>query len=101
MTSGSALKGGLAVAAGYAFIITFTSGSQGAFYASLFPASERMSGTAIARELNGAVVAGFTPLIMTYLLGLGGGAITYPALFIIACCAITIAAVAAAPKERF
>lgn len=101
MTSGSALKGGLAVAAGYAFIITFTSGSQGAFYASLFPASERMSGTAMARELNGAVVAGFTPLIMTYLQGLGGGAITYPALFIIACCAVTIVAVVNSPKERF
>lgn len=100
LTSGSALVGGLGVACGYGFVITFTSGSQGAFYASLFPPRERMSGTALAREFNGAIVAGFTPLILAWLLEVGGG-IALPAVYIAGCCIISIIAVALAPKQRY
>ena len=50
-----------AIAGGYGLVIALASGSQGAFLAQLFPAAERCSGIAIAREVNGAIVAGLTP----------------------------------------
>ena len=98
LASGNAWTGGLAVAAGYAFVIAFTSGGQGSFLAGLFPPRERFSGIALARELNGAIVAGFTPLILTWLLGLQG-TLLLPALYLSACCILSIFAYAIAPRK--
>lgn len=98
LSSSNAWTGGLAVAAGYAFVIAFTSGGQGSFLAGLFPPRERFSGIALARELNGAIVAGFTPLILTWLLGLQG-TLLLPALYLSACCILSIFACAIAPRK--
>ena len=83
----------LAVAAGYALIIPCTSGAQGAFLTELFPVKVRFSGIAIARELNGALVAGLSPLIAAALLELGNGSITLPATYLAACCLSSVIAI--------
>ena len=98
LSAGSAWTGGIAVAAGYAFVIAFTSGGQGSFLAGLFPPRERFSGIALARELNGALVAGFTPLVLTWLLGLHG-TLLLPALYLSACCILSVIACAIAPRK--
>lgn len=97
LSSGSALLGGLAVAVGYALVIAFTSGGQGSFLAGLFPPRERFSGIALARELNGALIAGFTPLILTWLLGIQGS-LLLPAVYLSVCCVLSAVAVVLAPK---
>ena len=99
LTSGNAFIGGLGVALGYALVITFTAGGQGAYLASLFPPRERMSGIALARECNGALVAGFTPLMLTWLLEIGGG-IILPAVYLAMCCALSILAVVISPTSQ-
>ncbi len=85
--------GFLAVAAGYALIIPCTSGAQGAFLTELFPVKVRFSGIAIARELNGALIAGLSPLIAATLLELGHGSVTLPATYLAACCLSSVIAI--------
>lgn len=86
LSSGEFLLGMLAIALGYALVIPCTSGAQGAFLTELFPVSVRFTGIATARELNGALVAGMSPLIAAALLEAGGGAITLPAGYLALCC---------------
>ncbi|GAA1406695.1 MFS transporter [Glutamicibacter uratoxydans] len=86
LSSGEFIFGFVAVAVGYALVIPCTSGAQGAFLTELFPVSVRFSGIAIARELNGALVAGLSPLIAAALLDLGGGSIILPAGYLALCC---------------
>ncbi len=93
LASGSAVFAGLAIGAGYALVIAFTSGSQGSFLAGLFPARERFSGIAVTREANGAIVAGFTPMIAAWLVGLAGGAWWPAAVFVSFCCLLSGVAV--------
>lgn len=78
--------GFLAIALGYGMVIPCTSGAQGAFLTELFPVSVRFSGIAIAREMNGAIVAGLSPLIAAALLELGNGSVSLPAGFLALCC---------------
>ena len=73
LSSGSTVAATVAIAVGYGVVIACTSGSQGAYLAGLFPAAERFSGIALAREANGAIVAGFTPLIAAALITATGG----------------------------
>ncbi|HAL38515.1 MAG TPA: MFS transporter [Polaromonas sp.] len=68
-------------------------GAQGAFLANLFPARYRFSGIAIARELNGVVIAGPTPFIAAALVAYAGGRPTLVAVFVMACSALTIVSV--------
>src|SRR5699024_2976175 len=98
LSAGSAWTGGIAVAAGYAFVIAFTSGGKGSFLAGLFPPRERFSGIALARELNGALVAGFTPLLLTRLLGINV-TVLLPALYLSVCCILSVIACAIAPQK--
>ena len=86
LASGSAVLAGTALAFGYGVVIACTSGAQGAFLAGLFPARERYSGIALAREANGAVVAGFTPLAAAALMAAFGGATWPAAVFVALCC---------------
>ncbi|HAY44470.1 MAG TPA: MFS transporter [Micrococcaceae bacterium] len=80
------IYGFLAIALGYGLVIPCTSGAQGAFLTELFPVTVRFSGIAIARELNGAIVAGLSPLIAATLLELGNGSVSLPASFLALCC---------------
>ena len=93
MASGSAVTAGLAIAGGYAFVIALTSGAQGSFLAGLFPPRQRFSGIGIAREANGAVIAGFTPMVAAWLVGQASGAWWPAACFVAACCLTSAAAV--------
>jgi len=86
LAEGRFALGLLAIAAGYALVIPCTSGAQGAFLTELFPVPVRFTGIATARELNGALVAGMSPLIAAALLELGDGSITLPAGYLALCC---------------
>ena len=90
LSSGSALTAGLGIAGGYAVVISLPSGAQGSFLAGLFPARHRYTGIAVTRELNGALVAGFTPVIAAWLVGRADGA-SWPAAFFIALCCLSAA----------
>lgn len=93
LTSGSAVTAGVAIAIGYGIVIAMTSGAQGAFLTNLFPAERRFSGVGLSRELNGAIVAGFSPLIAAALIQAADGATWGAALFLAACCASSVLAV--------
>lgn len=86
VSTGEFAYGLLGIAAGYALVIPCTSGAQGAFLTELFPVSVRFSGIALARELNGAIVAGLSPLIAAALLQAGNGSIVMPAGYLALCC---------------
>ena len=100
MKSGNLTVATLAIAFGYGVIIALTSGSQGLFLASLFPTESRFSGTAIARELNGALVAGFTPLIALALVQAAGGGIFWAATYFALCCLSSLLAAIWAMRVR-
>lgn len=94
LASGSALTAGIAIAFGYGVVIAMTSGAQGSYLAGLFPAAERFSGIALAREANGAVVAGFTPLMLTAILRATDGSIYAAATAIAICLILSLIAIA-------
>ena len=85
---------------GYGLVIACTSGAQGTFLAGLFPTAERFSGIALARETNGAVVAGFSPLVAAALITAAGGATWGAATFLAACCLSSVLAVALMRSEH-
>lgn len=93
LSSGSAVVAAVAIACGYGLVIALTSGSQGAFLAQLFPAAERYSGIAIAREVNGAIVAGLTPAALVWIIDLAGGRVLAGAVAVSAACLISLLAV--------
>ena len=93
LSSGSTVLATAAIAVGYGLVIACTSGSQGAFLSGLFPTAERFSGIALARETNGAIVAGFSPLVAAALISAAGGATWGAATFLAACCLSSVVAV--------
>lgn len=100
LSSGSAVIAGAAIAGGYGVIIAMTSGSQGAFLAHLFPARERYSGIAITREINGAVVAGLTPLGLALVIEWFDGAVVAAAVVVSVCCVLSLVAILASRTIR-
>lgn len=99
LASGDAFLAGAAIAVGYGLIIACTSGAQGAYLASLFPARERYSGIALTREANGAIVAGFTPLVAAWLIQVSGGQVWTAAAFVALCCLISAIPVALSARK--
>ena len=93
LSSGDLVLASVATAVGYGLVIACTSGSQGALLAGLFPTAERFSGIALVRETNGAIVAGFSPLIAAALISAAGGSTWGAALFLAACCLSPVLAV--------
>lgn len=91
--TGSLLWCTVGIALGYGLGFGSTSGAQGAFLTNLFPTRYRFSGLAMSRELNGVLVAGPTPFIAQALVGAANGRPTYVALYIIACCVLSIIAI--------
>lgn len=75
----------------YGVVMATTSGPQGAFVANLFPVRTRFTGTALAREFSGALVAGFTPMIVALLFRVGNGSIILPATYMTCCFGVTVA----------
>ena len=93
LTSGSVAVATATIAVGYGVVIAMTSGAQGAFLTNLFPPERRFSGVGLARELNGAIVAGLSPLIAGALIAAAQGSTWSAALFLAACCASSVIAV--------
>lgn len=93
LESGSALQATVAIAIGYGCVMGATSGAQGAFLTNLFPTASRFSGVAVARELNGAIIAGFSPLIALALIELAQGASWAAAAYLSTCCLVSLVAV--------
>lgn len=83
----------LGMAIGQALVLGATQGAQGAYLTNLFPARYRFTGVATAREFNGALVAGMTPLIATALIGLAGGEIWLAGGYIALCALLTLSAI--------
>src|SRR5690606_37486167 len=86
LSTGEFLLGFFGIAVGYALVIPCASAAPGSFLTGLFPVSVRFSGIALARELNGAIVAGLSPLIAAALLQAGNGTIVLPAGYLVLCC---------------
>ena len=63
----------LAIAIGLSLGVASISGSIAAFYSELFDTRIRYTGLVFAREVSGAVIGGFTPLIATSLVLWSGG----------------------------
>ncbi|WP_291277860.1 MFS transporter [Galactobacter sp.] len=70
-----------------------TAASTGTYLTNLFPTRYRFTGVAAARELNGAIVAGPTPLIATALISAANGGIGLVVAFVILACLASLAAV--------
>ncbi|MGU7771713.1 MFS transporter [Burkholderia sp. MR1-5-21] len=91
----------LAMSIGFGVSFSAMAGAQGAFLTNLFPTRYRFSGLAIARELNGVLIAGPTPLIAAYLVSLNAGRPYLVATYLLVCCAVTIVAIRCAGKKTF
>lgn len=100
LASGDTVLATVAIGVGYGLVVACTSGAQGTFLAGLFPMAERFSGIALARETNGAVVAGFSPLVAAALITAAGGATWGAATFLAACCLSSVLAVALMRSEH-
>lgn len=81
------------------FGVGATAASTGAFLTNLFPTHYRFTGVATARELNGALVAGPTPLIAAALVNAAGGGIGLVVAFVIVACLVSLVAVLVSPKQ--
>lgn len=92
LQSGSLALATAALVVGNALVLALTAGAQGAFLTSLFPPKYRFSGVALSREVNGAVVAGNTPLIATSLIAAANGGVQLAAGFLAVALLITAAA---------
>jgi MFS transporter, MHS family, shikimate and dehydroshikimate transport protein len=90
MQTGDLVTVTLALAIAYGITLGATQGSQGAFLTNLFPARYRFTGVATARELNGAIIAGTTPLVATALIAAVDGEIWLAALYIVVCSLVTV-----------
>ena len=89
-----------AIALGYGLVIPATSGAQGAFLTNLFPPQRRLSGIGLARETNGALVAGLSPLIAAALVTAADGQTYLAAGYLMACCLASVIAVFASTRLR-
>ncbi|MBN9737770.1 MULTISPECIES: MFS transporter [unclassified Pseudonocardia] len=81
----------LALVATYSVSFGLMAGAQGLYLVGLFPAEVRFSGVATCRELAGTLIGGPAPLIAAALVAAAGGAPWLCALFLAACCAVSVA----------
>jgi nitrate/nitrite transporter NarK len=93
LTAGNFTLAFTAIALGYGLVIPATSGAQGAFLTNLFPAQRRLTGIGLARETNGALVAGFSPLVAAALVAAADGQTHLAAGYLLACCLASAIAV--------
>ena len=76
-----------------------TATSTATFLTNIFPTKYRFTGVATAREMNGALVAGPTPLIATALVAAADGGIGLVVLFVIVACLSSLLAAVFAPSS--
>lgn len=95
LSSGSVVIATIVMALGFGLGFGAMAGAQGAMLVNLFPVRYRFSGVAVARELNGVLIAGPTPFIASGLVILGNQTPWLVCAYLILCCACTIGAVLA------
>lgn len=93
LSAGSFAAAFAAIALGYGLVIPATSGAQGAFLTNLFPPQRRLSGIGVARETNGAIIAGLSPLVAAALVNAADGETYLAAGYLLACCLASALAV--------
>lgn len=91
----------LGLSLGYGIGFAGLASAQGAFLANLFPTRYRFSGIALSRELSSLVVAGPTPFIASALVAANGGSSNWVAVYVMACCAVTVWAVLAVRSSSY
>lgn len=89
----------LAIVLGLSLVQGFTSGPYGAFAGELFPTSVRYSGTSVGYQLASTLGAGFTPMLATALVIIGGGDLWLVALLWMSFSAMSLVALICA-KDR-
>lgn len=99
LQSGNMWLAMLAMSAVGIFAMGATSPGTSTFLPNLFPTRYRFTGVAAARELNGAIVAGPTPMIATALIAAANGGIHYVAIFVAVAALLTFASVFIAGKS--
>lgn len=92
LASGSFWLSLAALSFSYGVVLGLTSGPQGAFVANLFPTPIRFTGTALARESSGALIAGLTPMIVAWLFQVSDGGFLLAALYMAGCFLVTLLA---------
>ena len=99
--SGSVLVAGLVLLVMLGVSYGITTGAESTLFAELFPTRTRYTGMSLAFQGGGIYASGLTPLVLTSLLALGGGAPWYAAgyLFVVALISIW-AALRARPLEH-
>lgn len=70
-------------------------GAQGTLFASLYPTPMRYTGLSVVYQFSGIYASGLTPLILTALIGAGGGSPWWAAGYLVATGLISVAATAA------
>jgi MFS family permease len=78
-----------------------TSGAESTLFAELFPTRTRYTGMSLAFQGGGIYASGLTPLVLTSLIALGGGAPWYAAGYLLLAAVVsTVAALKARPLEH-
>lgn len=93
LQSGNMWLAMLGMSAAGIFAMGATSPGTSTFLPNLFPTRYRFTGVAAARELNGAIVAGPTPMIATALIAAAGGGIGLVSAFVAVAALLTSASV--------
>lgn len=99
LQSGSVVLAAAGMSALGIFALGATSTATGVFLTNLFPTRYRYTGVATARELNGALIAGPTPLIATALVAAANGGIGLVVLFVVTACLVSLIAVVCSPRN--
>lgn len=95
LSSGNVVIAAVVMAVAFGLGFGAMAGAQGAVLVNLFPVRYRFSGVAVARELNGVLIAGPTPFIASGLVILGGQTPWLVCGYVVLCCLCTIGAVIA------
>jgi MFS family permease len=95
LSSGSVVLATIVMAIAFGLGFGAMAGAQGAVLVNLFPVRYRFSGVAVARELNGVLIAGPTPFIASGLVILGNQTPWLVCGYVALCCLCTIGAVVA------
>ncbi|WP_152364497.1 MFS transporter [Microlunatus speluncae] len=95
LSSGNVIIATIVMALAFGLGFGAMAGAQGAMLVNLFPVRYRFSGVAVARELNGVLIAGPTPFIASGLVLLGNQTPWLVCGYLVLCCAATIGAVLA------
>jgi metabolite-proton symporter len=100
MNTKSSFLFGVAMMIGLALIHAMMFGPIGALFTEMFSARVRDSGASLGYQLGGIIGGGFTPLIVTAILGATGGATWGVSLYIIFAAVVTVVCTALAIVQR-